>query len=38
MASDVKFYKEDGSFKLRVCGVILSEGKILINNCDNEFL
>ena len=35
MASDVKFYKEDGSFKLRVCGVILSENKILINNCDN---
>lgn len=35
MARDVKFYKEDGSFKLRVCGVVQVGDKILIDNCDN---
>ena len=35
MARDVKFWKEDGSFKLRVCGVIQVGDKILIDNCDN---
>lgn len=36
MARDVKFWKEDGSFKLRVCGVIQVGDKILIDNCDNS--
>lgn len=35
MARDVKFWKEDGSFKLRVCGVVQVGDKILIDNCDN---
>lgn len=35
MARDIKFWKEDGSFKLRVCGVIQVKDKILIDNCDN---
>ena len=35
MAKDVKFWKEDGSFKLRVCGVIVFDNKILISN-DNK--
>ena len=35
MARDVKFWKEDGSFKLRVCGVVQVKDKILIDNCDN---
>lgn len=36
MARDVKFWKEDGSFKLRVCGVVQVGDKILIDNCDNS--
>ena len=35
MARDVKLWKEDGSFKLRVCGVVQVGDKILIDNCDN---
>lgn len=35
MARDVKFWKDDGSFKLRVCGIINVEDKYLISNCDN---
>ena len=35
MARDVKFWKDDGAFKLRVCGVIKSGDKYLISNCDN---
>lgn len=35
MARDVKIWKDDGSFKLRVCGIIQAEGKYLISNCDN---
>ncbi len=35
MARDVKFHKEDGSFKLRVCGIIKVDDKYLISNCDN---
>ena len=35
MARDVKIWKDDGSFKLRVCGVINIENKYLISNCDN---
>ncbi len=31
MARDVKFWKEDGSFKLRVCGIIQQDDKYLIN-------
>ncbi len=30
-----KIWKDDGSFKLRVCGIIKLNGKILIDNCDN---
>ncbi len=36
MSRDVKFWKEDGSFKLRVCGIIKSNDKYLINDCDNS--
>jgi len=32
---DVKFWKDDGAFKLRVCGIIQVEDKFLIDNCDN---
>ncbi len=35
MARDVKFWKEDGSFKLRVCGIIKQDDKYLVSNCDN---
>ena len=35
MARDVKFWKDDGAFKLRVCGVIKQGNKFLISNCDN---
>lgn len=35
MARDVKIWKEDGSFKLRVCGIIKNGDKYLISNCDN---
>ena len=35
MARDVKFWKEDGAFKLRVCGVIQIGDKYLVSNCDN---
>ena len=35
MARDVKMWKEDGSFKLRVCGIIKVGDKYLISNCDN---
>lgn len=35
MGRDVKFWKKDGSFKLRVCGIIKVGDKYLINNCDN---
>ncbi len=35
MARDVKLWKDDGSFKLRVCGVIKQGDKFLISNCDN---
>lgn len=36
MARDVKFYKKDGSFKLRVCGVLLHNNKVLIDMGDNS--
>ena len=29
MARDVKFWKDDGAFKLRVCGVIKVDNKFL---------
>ena len=32
---DVKFWKNEGAFKLRVCGVIQVGHKFLISNCDN---
>lgn len=35
MARDVKFWKDDGSFKFRVCGVIKEGDKYLVSNCDN---
>lgn len=35
MPRDVKMWKDDGSFKLRVCGIIKVEDKYLISNCDN---
>lgn len=35
MARDVKMWKDDGSFKLRVCGIIKVDNKFLISNCDN---
>lgn len=35
MARDVKMWKDDGSFKLRVCGVVKQDDKFLISNCDN---
>ena len=35
MARDVKIWKDDGSFKLRVCGVIKQDNKYLVSNCDN---
>lgn len=35
MARDVKFWKDDGSFKLRACGIIEQDNKYLISNCDN---
>ena len=35
MARDVKFWKDDGSFKLRCCGIIKIEDKYLISNCDS---
>lgn len=34
MARDVKIWKEDGAFKLRVCGVIEQDKKYLINNAN----
>lgn len=36
MVRDVKFYKEEGSFKLRVCGVIKCDNKYLIIRNNNE--
>lgn len=35
MARDVKIWKDDGSFKLRVCGIIKQDDKYLVSNCDN---
>ena len=35
MARDVNMWKDDGSFKLRVCGIVKVEDKYLISNCDN---
>lgn len=35
MARDVKIWKDDGSFKLRVCGIIKQDNKYLVSNCDN---
>lgn len=35
MARDVKMWKDDGSFKLRVCGIVNVGDKYLISNCDN---
>lgn len=32
---DVKFWKDEGSFKLRVCGVLKYGDKYLVSNCDN---
>ncbi|MBQ8909145.1 MAG: NUDIX domain-containing protein [Clostridia bacterium] len=32
---DVKFWKDEGAFKLRVCGIIKKDNKYLISNCDN---
>lgn len=37
MATDIKFWKEEGSFKFRVCGVIKVGDKFLINNCDDSW-
>ncbi|MBQ7466882.1 MAG: NUDIX domain-containing protein [Clostridia bacterium] len=36
MARDVKFWKEDGSFKLRVCGILKVGDKYLISNCNHS--
>jgi len=35
LARDVKIWKDDGAFKLRVCGVIKVGDKYLIDNCDH---
>ncbi len=36
MGIDVKFSRDEGSFKLRVCGVIISNGKILIERGEDS--
>ena len=36
MTRDVKFYKEEGSFKLRVCGVVECNNKYLVIRNNNE--
>ena len=32
---DIKFWKDEGAFKLRVCGIVQVDNKFLISNCDN---